>query len=241
MVKTELRTAGRKHTTMNKKETFDSILRQIPAFKRVPQSERKHVIRRALRHPLFWGTFLALILFWLGAFVSVFAATGIDYTFSAFAIRSSSASLIENTLRSVQSQSKKTNLQLPRERSFFFLAIYASFDMTEPKDLKLYYNISEVAKMFDVKETLLRYWETVFPQISPKKSGRNIRQYTKEDIEKIRIVHNLVKVRGLRLAAAAQLLRKNKEGVVQTADVLDELRAIRKDLVRLKADISGLE
>ena len=39
--------------------------------------------------------------------------------------------------------------------------------MTEPKDLKLYYNISEVAKMFDVKETLLRYWETVFPQISP--------------------------------------------------------------------------
>ena len=113
--------------------------------------------------------------------------------------------------------------------------------MTEPKDLKLYYNISEVAKMVDVKETLLRYWETIFPQISPKKSGRNIRQYTKEDIEKIRIVHNLVKVRGLRLAAAAQLLRKNKEGVVQTADVLDELRAIRKDLVRLKADISGLE
>ena len=113
--------------------------------------------------------------------------------------------------------------------------------MTEPKDLQLYYNISEVAKMFDVKETLLRSWETVFPQISPKKSGRNIRQYTKEDIEKIRIVHNLVKVRGLRLAAAAQLLRKNKEGVVQTADVLDELRAIRKDLVRLKADISGLE
>ena len=82
MVKTVLRSAGRKHTTMNKKETFDSILRQIPAFQRVPQSERKHVIRRALRHPLFWGTFLALILFWLGAFVSVFAATGIDYTFS---------------------------------------------------------------------------------------------------------------------------------------------------------------
>ncbi|WP_314818605.1 hypothetical protein [Alloprevotella tannerae] len=67
---------------MNKKETFDSILRQIPAFQRVPQSKRKHVIRRALRHPLFWGSFLGLILFWLGAFVSVFAATGIDYTFS---------------------------------------------------------------------------------------------------------------------------------------------------------------
>ena len=67
---------------MNKKETFDSILRQIPAFKRVPQSERKHVIRRALRHPLFWGSFLGLILFWLVAFSSVLAATGLNYSFS---------------------------------------------------------------------------------------------------------------------------------------------------------------
>lgn len=67
---------------MNKKETFDSILRQIPAFKRVPQSERKHLIRRALRHPLFWGSFLGLILFWLGAFSSVLAATGLNYSFS---------------------------------------------------------------------------------------------------------------------------------------------------------------
>lgn len=82
MVKTVLRSAGRKYTTMNKKETFDSILRQILAFQRVPQSKRKHVIRCALRYPLFWGSFLVLILFWLGAFVSVFAATGIDYTFS---------------------------------------------------------------------------------------------------------------------------------------------------------------
>lgn len=82
MVKTVLRSADRKHTTMNKKETFDSILRQIPAFKRVPQSERKHLIRRALRHPLFWGSFLGLILFWLGAFSSVLAATGLNYSFS---------------------------------------------------------------------------------------------------------------------------------------------------------------
>ena len=236
---------------MNKKETFDNILRQISAFQRVPQSERKHVIRRALRHPLFWGTFLALILFWLGAFVSVFAATGIDYTFS-LAPKYNFLDILFKlllfvvipliwisfiSLRIRNSLIKRIiDREYPSERSES-----NEEDMTEPKDLKLYYNISEVAKMFDVKETLLRYWETVFPQISPKKSGRNIRQYTKEDIEKIRIVHNLVKVRGLRLAAAAQLLRKNKEGVVQTADVLDELRAIRKELVRLKADISGLE
>ena len=53
------------------------------------------------------------------------------------------------------------------------------------KDLKMYYSISEVARMFDVNESLLRYWEKEFPIISPKKAGGNIRQYRKEDIENI--------------------------------------------------------
>ena len=40
------------------------------------------------------------------------------------------------------------------------------------KELKLYYSISEVAKMFDVNESLLRFWEKEFPQLNPKKGGR---------------------------------------------------------------------
>ena len=75
------------------------------------------------------------------------------------------------------------------------------------KELKLYYSIGEVAKMFNVSETLLRFWEKQFPQISPRKSGRNIRQYSKEDIEEVRLVYNLVKVRGMKLAAAREALR----------------------------------
>ena len=46
------------------------------------------------------------------------------------------------------------------------------------KELKLYYSIGEVAEMLGVSETLLRYWEKEFPTITPKKSGRNIRQYS---------------------------------------------------------------
>ena len=45
------------------------------------------------------------------------------------------------------------------------------------KELKLYYSISEVARMFDVNESLLRFWEKEFPQLRPKKGGRGIRQY----------------------------------------------------------------
>lgn len=61
------------------------------------------------------------------------------------------------------------------------------------KELKLYYSISEVAKMFDVNESLLRFWEKEFPIIKPKKNAKGSRQYRKEDIENIRLIYHLVK------------------------------------------------
>lgn len=109
------------------------------------------------------------------------------------------------------------------------------------KDLKLYYSIGEVAEMFDVNPTLLRFWEKEFPQIRPHKSGRNIRQYTKEDIAQIRLIYDLVKVRGMKLSAAGQLLRKNHEGVVQTSQVLQKLREIRAELVDIRRELGDLE
>ena len=108
------------------------------------------------------------------------------------------------------------------------------------KELKLYYSISEVAAEFGVAETLLRFWEKEFPQIAPKKSGRNVRQYTKEDIEQIRIVYNLVKVRGLKISAARDLLKKNKEGVGNSSEVIDRLQAIKAELQAIRAELGGL-
>ena len=105
------------------------------------------------------------------------------------------------------------------------------------KELKLYYSISEVAQMFDVNETLLRFWEKEFPQISPKKTGRNIRQYRKEDIEQIRTIYNLVKVRGLKISAAREALKKNKEGVEKTVEVVDRLRALKAELQELRTQL----
>lgn len=108
------------------------------------------------------------------------------------------------------------------------------------KKLKLYYSISEVAEMFDVSETLLRYWEKEFPTIAPKKAGRNIRQYTQEDIEAVRLVHNLVKVRGLKIAAARDILKKNKEGTQNVAEVIDRLQQLREELVALRRELDSL-
>lgn len=102
--------------------------------------------------------------------------------------------------------------------------------MLKEKDLKIYHSISEVAAMFDVNETLLRYWEREFPQISPKKGGRGIRHYSKDDIEQIRTIYNLVKVRGLKIAAARELLKKNKTGTVQTIDVIERLKRVKQEI-----------
>ena len=108
------------------------------------------------------------------------------------------------------------------------------------KDLKMYYSIGEVAKMFDVNESLLRYWEKEFPFISPKKAGGNIRQYRKEDIENIRLVYHLVKEKGMTLQGAKLRLKANKEKTVQTAEVGDRLKQIREELVKLRKRLDYL-
>lgn len=114
--------------------------------------------------------------------------------------------------------------------------------LSENKNLKMYYSISEVAQKFGVSETLLRFWEKQFPQqIKPRKGGRNIRQYSKDDIEQIGLIYNLVKVRGMKLAAAREALNKNHSGERKTAEVVDRLKAIRAELLEMKRGLAQFE
>lgn len=81
------------------------------------------------------------------------------------------------------------------------------------RNLKLYYTISEVAQMFGLNESTLRYWEKEFPYLKPKTKGPSlVRQYSDKDIEQIRLIHNLVKVRGFKLAAAKKIINSNRKG-----------------------------
>lgn len=108
------------------------------------------------------------------------------------------------------------------------------------KTLKKYYSIGEVAEMFDVTETLLRYWEKEFPTIQPRKSGRNVRQYTKEDIDEIRVIHNMVKVRGMKLAAARQAIAKNRSKENSTTELMNRLQQIRAELVSIRGELENV-
>ena len=108
------------------------------------------------------------------------------------------------------------------------------------KELKMYYSIGEVAEMFSVNESLLRYWEKEFPIISPKKTGRNIRQYRKEDIENIRLVYHLVKEKGMTLQGARQRLKTSRKQTVDTAEIVDRLKIVREELVALRSALDYL-
>ena len=108
------------------------------------------------------------------------------------------------------------------------------------KNVKLYYSIKEVAAMFDVRESTLRYWETEFPHLRPKTVGQNVRQYTEKDIEQVRLIYNLVKVRGFKLQAARKMLNRNRAGVDKNADILSTLISVRDELRELKRQIDAL-
>ena len=105
------------------------------------------------------------------------------------------------------------------------------------KKLKVYFSIKEVADMFGVNASLLRYWETVFPSIRPKTTGNKVRQYTQADIEEIKVIYNLVKVRGFKLDAAVDLMKNNRKMVDKTNEVLSRLTTIRDELILIKKSL----
>ena len=110
----------------------------------------------------------------------------------------------------------------------------------QPK--KLYYSIKEVAEMFGLNESTLRYWETEFPFLKPKTSGpAKVRQYQEKDIEQIKLIHNLVKVRGFKLAAAKKIISNNRDGADRTAEVLTRLIGVRDELRALKKHLDYLQ
>jgi len=109
------------------------------------------------------------------------------------------------------------------------------------KNNKLYYSIKEVASHFEVNESLLRYWEKEFDEINPRKTEGGVRQYTKEDIEKIAIIHFLVKEKGLTLEGARQTLRIKKDEETRRIELINKLENIKKELEELRRGFEAIE
>jgi DNA-binding transcriptional MerR regulator len=99
---------------------------------------------------------------------------------------------------------------------------------------KLYYSIGEVAEIFNVAPSLIRFWESEFDIIKPKKNRKGNRQFTKEDIDNVRTIYHLVKEKGFTLQGAKEMLRNDSQAVKDKMEMIDSLRSVRKFLAELR-------
>ncbi len=105
---------------------------------------------------------------------------------------------------------------------------------------KLYYSIGEVAEMFDVNASLIRFWEKEFPTIQPKKNKKGNRLFTPKEIGKIDRIYTLVKEEGYTLDGAKKAMRGKAPAPasvpenVSNEEVLNRLEGIKERLLALK-------
>lgn len=104
----------------------------------------------------------------------------------------------------------------------------------EKEITKLYYSIGEVAKMFDVSTSLVRFWESEFDILKPKKNKKGDRYFTQKDVENLHLIFHLVKERGYTLKGAKMKIRQNREDTVNAFEVVQQLKKIRGFLVDIK-------
>ncbi len=98
---------------------------------------------------------------------------------------------------------------------------------------KIYYSISEVADMFNINQSNLRFWEKEFPQLTPKRNAKATRFYTKDDIEVIKKIIYLTEEQHLTLEGA-------KKRLSEKADKVDKQHKIREKLLAIKAELQGI-
>ncbi len=116
---------------------------------------------------------------------------------------------------------------------------------------KLYYTIGEVADMFNVNTSLIRFWEKEFNLIQPKKSKKGNRMFTPKDIENFNKIYHLVKTNGYTLEGAKKALKSKQtvndskestnssqqltEALENNDSLVQKLEEIKQKLIRLKS------
>ncbi len=102
---------------------------------------------------------------------------------------------------------------------------------------KRYYSIGEVAKMFNVSTSLIRFWENEFDIIQPKKNHKGTRSFTKKDIEHLKIIQHLIKEKRYTHEGAKKQLRSSKDDTVKKLKVVESLQEIKAFLLAMKKNI----
>ncbi|BDB55769.1 MerR family transcriptional regulator [Flavobacterium ammonificans] len=99
---------------------------------------------------------------------------------------------------------------------------------------KRYYSIGEVAKAFGVNASLIRFWDSEFDILKPKKNAKGNRMFTPEDVKNLQLIFHLVKERGFTLEGAKTHLKEGQKKTLDKFDIITKLEGIKLELINIK-------
>lgn len=99
-----------------------------------------------------------------------------------------------------------------------------------------YYAIGEVAEMFGVNQSLLRFWENEFDIIQPRKNRKGDRHFRPIDIKNLELIYDLLRRRKLTIEGAKAFLKKNKQGR-ESFEMIQSLQKVKEFLLEIKASL----
>jgi len=102
---------------------------------------------------------------------------------------------------------------------------------------KRYYGIGEVAKVFGVNTSLIRFWEKEFDVLQPKKNAKGNRKFTSRDIKNLQFIYHLVKERGFTLEGAKIHLKEEKQKTLSNFEVIQKLQKVKAELLKIKEQL----
>jgi DNA-binding transcriptional MerR regulator len=101
---------------------------------------------------------------------------------------------------------------------------------------KLYYSMGEVSEMFRVNQSLLRYWETEFDILQPKKNKKGDRHFRPVDIKNLQLIYHLLRQKKYTIEGARDFIKNNKKAK-ERFEVIERLQQIRSFLLELKTQL----
>lgn len=107
----------------------------------------------------------------------------------------------------------------------------------EKEITKLYYSIGEVAKLFNVNTSLIRFWEKEFDIINPHKNKKGDRMFTQQDVDHFYVIYHLVKEKRYTLEGAKEKLKYNKEETINKIEAIKTLTKVKAFLLDLKKEL----
>ncbi len=120
-----------------------------------------------------------------------------------------------------------------------YLAVQFIVSMKEgaQNSKKIYYSMGEVAEMFDVNASLIRFWEQKFTILKPEKNKKGNRLFTPQDVENLKLIYHLVKENGMTLSGAQKRLKENREGIQRNLEIIESLQGIKTLLLEVRQEL----